>query len=85
MADANVIKRYPKPSKNGIFTIKLLEDTSEVNVIVADLTGRIILNKTERKLSSNIVVDLSRQSSRIYSINISSNGEYIASKKAIKI
>tara|TARA_B100000809_G_scaffold219719_1_gene227063 strand:- start:2736 stop:2993 length:258 start_codon:yes stop_codon:yes gene_type:complete len=85
VADANVIKRYPNPSKNGIFTIKLLEDISDINVIVTDVTGRIILNKTERKLSSNIIVDLSRQSSGIYKINISSNGEHMVSKRAIKI
>jgi hypothetical protein len=62
-----------------------LEDIQEVNIIVADLTGRIILNRTDRKFKSNVVIDLSNQSSGIYIINISANGEHIASKRAIRI
>ncbi|MFD2915579.1 T9SS type A sorting domain-containing protein [Psychroserpens luteus] len=83
--DSETIKLYPNPSKDGIFNIKLLEDVSEVKIIVADLTGRIILNRAESKLNSNFVVDLSNQPTGIYIINVSSNGTQIASKKAIRI
>ena len=76
---------YPNPSTDGIFTIKLLEDISDVNISVSDITGRIIVNRTERKFSSNIVVDLSDQPSGIYIINVSANGERITSKKALKV
>lgn len=84
-SDSKIIKLYPNPSKDGVFTIKLLEDISEVNIRVADLTGRIILERTERKLNANLIVDLSNQSSGIYIINVTSNGAQIASKKAIRI
>ncbi|WP_047548022.1 carboxypeptidase-like regulatory domain-containing protein [Psychroserpens sp. Hel_I_66] len=83
--DIETVKLYPNPSKDGVFNISLLEDISQVNIIIADLTGRIILNRTERKLSSKVIIDLSNQSSVIYVINILSKGVQITSKKAIKI
>ena len=84
-SNSKTIKLYPNPSKDGIFNIKLLEDVSKVKIIVADLTGRIILDRAESKLNSNFVVDLSNQPTGIYIINVSSNGTQIASKKAIRI
>lgn len=83
--ESKTIKLYPNPSKDGIFTMKLLEDVQEVNIIVADLTGRIVLNTTEHKFKSNVIVDLSNQPTGIYIINMSSNGTQIASKKAIRM
>jgi hypothetical protein len=83
--DSETIKLYPNPSKDGIFNMGFLQDVQDVNIIVADLTGRIILNRTEHEIKSNISVDLSNQSSGIYIINVSSNGTQIASKKAIRM
>ena len=76
---------YPNPSKDGIFNMKFLEDVQEINIIVADLTGRIVLNRIEHKFKSNVIVDLSNQPTGIYIINMSSNGTQIASKKAIRM
>ncbi|MFT7050198.1 MAG: hypothetical protein ACJAZK_000789 [Psychroserpens sp.] len=42
--------------------------------MVSAKAGRIILNGTEGKLRSNIIVDLSNRSSEIYIISVSSNG-----------
>lgn len=76
---------YPNPSKDGIFYLKMIQQFSEVNVLVADLSGRILLNKRCRKSNSNIVVDLSNQPSGIYIIKVLFNGEVITSKKAIRV
>lgn len=82
---ATSIKLYPNPSKDGIYNIKSSNDFSEVNVVVADLTGRVILNKLHEKMNSNIMVDLSNQPSGIYIINLSTKGIKMASKKAIRL
>lgn len=79
------IKLYPNPSQDGIFSMQLLEDISEVNIIVADLTGRMVLNRTDSTLNFNVIVDLSNQPKGIYSINLFSNGIQITSKKAIRL
>nr|WP_321235859.1 carboxypeptidase-like regulatory domain-containing protein [uncultured Psychroserpens sp.] len=83
--ESEIIKLYPNPSKDGIFNIKLLENISEVNINVADITGRIIFNITHKRINSSIVVDLTNQPSGMYIINVASNGTQIASKKAIRI
>ncbi|MCK8480851.1 carboxypeptidase-like regulatory domain-containing protein [Psychroserpens algicola] len=79
------IKLFPNPSKSGVFNLKLMEDVSELHIVVADISGRIIVNTTQTKLNSNAVVDLSNQPSGLYIINLMSNGTKIASKRAIKI
>ncbi|WP_298892302.1 T9SS type A sorting domain-containing protein [uncultured Psychroserpens sp.] len=76
---------YPNPSNDGIFNIKCSDDFSNVTVVVADLTGRIILNSTYKNLDSTVSVDLSNQPSGIYIINLQSNGKTITSKKAIRV
>lgn len=78
-------KLYPNPSRDGIFNLKIPNDVAEVNVIVADLTGRVILKTTKTKLDSNMVLDLSQQPTGIYIVNLSSRGKQITSKKAIRI
>ncbi|MCD2260716.1 T9SS type A sorting domain-containing protein [Psychroserpens luteolus] len=83
--EQNEIMLYPNPSKDGIFNIKSNDDFSDVKVVVADLTGRIILSSTYKNLDSNVSVDLSNQPSGIYIINLQSNGKTIASKKAIRV
>lgn len=80
-----VINLYPNPSKDGVFNLVLTNDFSKVDLIVADLTGRIILNTAYKKAGSRISIDLSQQLSGIYIINLSSNGKRITSKKAIRI
>lgn len=79
------VKLYPNPSKDGVFQMKLIDDISEVNILVADLTGRIIINKTHRTLDSNVIIDLSNQPSGIYIMSMSSSGTLIATKKAIRL
>jgi len=81
--ESETIKLYPNPSKDGIFTIKFSKGIQDIHFVVADLTGRIILNRSDSKMKSNVVVDLSYQSSGVYIINVSSNGKQIASKKAV--
>lgn len=83
--DSKSIVLYPNPSQNGIFNLKSSNDFSEVNIIVADLTGQIVLNKTYNKSGAHISVDLSRQPSGIYIINLSTNGTKISSIKAIRL
>ncbi len=82
---SGVSELYPNPSREGVFYLKTIQEFSEVNILVADLTGRIILNEMYKKINSSIIVDLSNQPSGMYIINIASNGKLIASKKAIRI
>jgi hypothetical protein len=79
------VKLYPNPSQDGIFKIQLLEDISGVHIIVTDLTGRIVLNRTDNTLNFEVIVDLSNQPKGIYSINLFSKGIQITSKKAIRL
>jgi len=79
------VKLFPNPSKDGVFQIKMNDDISEVNILVADLTGRIILNRTHRTFDSNVIIDLSNQPSGVYIMNMSSSGTLIATKKAIRL
>ncbi len=78
------VKLYPNPSQDGIFNVKLLEDVSEVHIIVADLIGRIVLDRTYSTVNFDIIIDLSNQPKGIYSLNLFSNGIQLTSKKAIK-
>ena len=79
------IKLYPNPSKDGIFNLNTVDGFSEVTIIVADLTGRIIKEETRTKENITLRVDLSNQPSGIYIINLQSDGKTISSKKAIRI
>lgn len=80
-----IAKLYPNPSKDGVFNLVLTNDFSSVDIVVADLTGRIILNTSYSKLGSRISVDLSQQPSGIFIVNLSSQGKLITSKKAVRI
>ncbi|WP_298900239.1 carboxypeptidase-like regulatory domain-containing protein [uncultured Psychroserpens sp.] len=81
----NAVKMFPNPSRDGIFNLKTTDDVSDVNVVVADLSGRIILEETYKNFNSTVSVDLSNQPSGLYIINLQSSGKTIASKKAIRI
>jgi hypothetical protein len=77
-------KLFPNPSASGIFQLQGLEDYNEVQISVATLLGRTILNKTHQKFDKRITIDLSQFLKDIYIINIIADGERLEPLKAIR-
>jgi hypothetical protein len=73
----NSLTVYPNPTK-GSFTIGLtVEDMTEARIEIADVTGRMIYQTTERLSSgeNSVPVELKNVSSGIYSLRISQGGQ----------
>lgn len=73
---------YPNPSRRE-FNIILGRAFRKVEVSVANLTGQIVLTKSFNT-TDKISIDLSRQNSGIYFLNIKSEGKTISILKAIR-
>lgn len=76
-------KLFPNPPKDGFFQIKTEAPFSELKVIVADISGRIISEEKYGTSNTKVWIDLSKEGSGIYLINLYTEGKKIASKKAI--
>ncbi|WP_179339745.1 carboxypeptidase-like regulatory domain-containing protein [Winogradskyella ludwigii] len=77
-------KLFPNPSSNGIFQLKLTENYNKVEVVIANISGRIIQNSTYQKFGEIGSIDLSQFSKGIYIVNIIADGKLMESIKAIK-
>lgn len=76
------ISVYPNPSK-GIYNISL-GDINPSSIEVYDLTGKIILNQREAKISNfETIIDISNVSQGIYFVKISADDQSIV-KRIIK-
>lgn len=76
---SDMFRMYPNPSNNGLVNIEL-DNISQVNVRVFDMTGRLVTSTLVEGNSKTI--DLSNQSAGMYIVQIIHNGE-VASKKLI--
>jgi hypothetical protein len=76
-------KLFPNPSKDGFFQIKTEAPFSELKVIVANISGRIISEENYDASNAKLWIDLSNEAAGIYLVNLYAEGEKIASKKAI--
>ncbi|WP_026753945.1 carboxypeptidase-like regulatory domain-containing protein [Sediminibacter sp. Hel_I_10] len=76
---------FPNPSKTGVFRVTMPNEFSELQVIVASLSGQVISKNNFELLEPSFLVDLSAQPAGIYLISIFQDGHRLASKKAIVI
>ncbi|MGB2685320.1 MAG: T9SS type A sorting domain-containing protein, partial [Olleya sp.] len=77
--ETNNFMVYPNPSK-GLFNIKTLSNQS-FDVVVYDLTGKLIYNKLEAKTNNNLYqLDLSSFSTGVYFLNLQTNVGRITKK-----
>lgn len=72
---------YPNPSANGLFTIELMNFSSETQIDVLNLLGESVYTS---QFSSNAkkIIDISSQAKGIYLVRIT-NGEYNKTQKII--
>jgi hypothetical protein len=79
---AKDIKVYPNPS-NGVFMIELPEGTTNANVIITDMNGRIIERKAITEASS-LQVNMSGVAQGMYLIQVATGTETYQSRITIK-
>ncbi|WP_299098943.1 carboxypeptidase-like regulatory domain-containing protein [uncultured Winogradskyella sp.] len=80
----NKNKFFPNPSSNGIFQLQLNENYDNVEISIANMSGRIIQNSIHQKLDKNVEIDLSQYQSGIYIINIIADGNRLEPIKAVR-
>ena len=83
-ANTKKIRLFPNPSSNGIFQLKLTKNYNKVEIVIANISGRIIQNSTYQKFGEIGNIDLSQFSKGIYIVNIIADGKLMESIKAIK-
>lgn len=66
---------FPNPS-SGIFTVNLTpeESASEVEFVVADLTGRVVQQNTVTTSGGDVTIDLSAEAKGVYMLSVTRNG-----------
>jgi hypothetical protein len=75
---------YPNPAENE-FYIKGKQDFSKnINVVLYDISGKIIPVKFDLRDSSTLFVDIKNLPSGAYTLNVSENKGLIISQKIIK-
>ena len=77
-------KLYPNPN-NGNFTLKydLIKEFTEAEVMVEDVTGKLIYAAKLNVTSRSINMDLSNARNGIYFVKVISNKEIISVNKVI--
>ena len=68
------ISVFPNPTKNGLFIVKVNNNTKITDILIFDAAGRKVLAKTESK--STISIDLSSVSSGIYFVKMYSKNDF---------
>ncbi|NRD21335.1 carboxypeptidase-like regulatory domain-containing protein [Winogradskyella eckloniae] len=81
----NKNKLFPNPSSNGIFQLQLNEDYDNVEISIANMSGRIIQNSTFQKFNNPIDINVSEFSSGVYLVNIIADGKRLKTIKAVKL
>ncbi|MUU77839.1 carboxypeptidase-like regulatory domain-containing protein [Winogradskyella endarachnes] len=77
-------KLFPNPSSNGIFQLELNDNYENLEISIANMSGRVIQNSSYQELDKNVVIDLSQFSSGIYIINIIAEGKRLEPIRAIR-
>jgi len=78
----DMVKVYPNPS-NGTFEVTTNNESTIDNIIVSDLTGRIVYS--EKPVNSNISIDLSNLSTGTYYSVITTENNKVSYKKMVII
>lgn len=76
---------FPNPSYNGLFQLKLNENYREITVQVFDMNGQLIQSNTYTNLSKIPQIDVSAAAKGMYLLKISADGEFLETKKAIRL
>ncbi len=76
------ISIYPNPS-NGSFTINLASSSNQFNVIISDITGKIIQSYTNT--NNKVLVNISNNPKGIYLIKILENNKIVKTSKITKL
>ena len=77
----NNLQVYPNPT-NGVITISLKNIESEINIVIINVVGETIINKTLRDNETEI--DLSNYSKGLYFIRLSKENETIVKKITVQ-
>ena len=73
---------FPNPSTNNTIQIAFdLQQTANYNVVVTDVTGRIIQNKNLSNAAKNAYLEL--ENAGIYFVQLLENGQIIANEKVL--
>ncbi|MBK9285678.1 MAG: T9SS type A sorting domain-containing protein [Sphingobacteriaceae bacterium] len=83
IATNNQIKLYPNPTNSGIYLSYESSAEKQAELLVTDLLGKVIINKTING-SSKIYIPLTEISSGLYLITILDNEKVIFKSKLIK-
>jgi hypothetical protein len=82
--NTNEINIYPNPTNGSIFLDIQLENSEDFNIIIYDILGQVIYQKTERRVSGKYhsILDLSLATNGIYIAKVQFN-DHIATQKII--
>lgn len=83
--DENGVLIYPNPAQNNLNVNLNLSKNSDVDIIIKDVTGKTVLNKTSKLLKgeNKIQLETTQLSSGLYFVQVNSDGNFVSTKKIV--